>query len=358
MSTPAKIDLNARPGGVPLTRSTLPRWAPWATLIAAVVVGVLLYAALGVSAGLAVIATVVLYCVAIYAWSIAVEGGRRAKNRVVTAIVTATFLLALLPLASVLFTVVQHGLKPMNIDFFTFSMKGIVGAGGGIYHAIMGTLIITGIAALISVPIGIMCAIYLVEYGVKTRLARFVTFFVDVMTGIPSIVAGLFSYALFALIFGPAVSMGFMGSVALSVLMIPIVVRATEEMLKLVPNELREAAFGLGVPKWRVITKIVLPTALAGIATGVTLAIARVIGETAPLLITVGNPDQTNFNPFSGDMQTLPVFAYNQFMNPGVPPEASIDRAWGAALTLVVIVMVLNLAARLVTRFFAPKTNS
>jgi phosphate transport system permease protein len=217
-------------------------------------------------------------------------------------------------------------------------------------------LIITALAAAMSIPIGLLAAVYLVEYG-RGRLARAITFFVDVMTGIPSIVAGLFSFALFALFLGPSVRMGFMGSVALSVLMIPVVVRSTEEMLKIVPNELREAAYALGTPKWRTITKVVLRTAIAGITSGITLAIARVIGETAPLLVTVGLTTGLNLNPFSGRMATLPVFAFNSYAAPGVPREPFIDRAWTAALVLMIIVLVLNLVARLIARVFAPKTR-
>jgi phosphate transport system permease protein len=208
----------------------------------------------------------------------------------------------------------------------------------------------------ISVPVGLLTAIYLVEYG-RGRLARAITFFVDVMTGIPSIVAGLFAYALFVMFFGPGAEMGIMGAVALSVLMIPVVVRSTEEMLKLVPNELREASYALAVPKWRTIVKVVLPTSIAGIATGVTLAVARVVGETAPLLITVGSPTYDNFNPFDGAMQTLSVFAYNSYAHPGLDREAYLERAWTAALLLILIVMALNLLARLISRIFAPKTR-
>ena len=178
------------------------------------------------------------------------------------------------------------------------------------------------------------------------------------MTGIPSIVAGLFAYALFVIVFGPGVRMGFAGAVALSVLMIPVVVRSTEEMLKLVPHELREAAYALGVPKWRTIVKVVLPTSLAGIATGVTLAVARVIGETAPLLIVAGTTTSMNMNPFEDSrMASLPVFAYYSYVSPGVPRDPYIDRAWTAALTLIIIVMVLNLVARVVSRVFSPKTR-
>jgi phosphate transport system permease protein len=206
-----------------------------------------------------------------------------------------------------------------------------------------------------SIPVGLLTAVYLVEYG-RGRLARAITFFVDVMTGIPSIVAGLFAFALFALFAGPGVRMGFMGSVALSVLMIPVVVRSTEEMLKIVPNELREAAYALGVPKWRTILKVVVPTSIAGIASGITLSIARVIGETAPLLIAVGITTGVNLNPFDSRMATLPVFSYYSYVAPGVPREPFIDRAWTAALVLIILVMVLNLAARLIARLFAPKT--
>jgi phosphate transport system permease protein len=179
-----------------------------------------------------------------------------------------------------------------------------------------------------------------------------------VMTGIPSIVAGLFAYALFAIFFGGGIRMGFAGAVALSLLMIPLVVRSCEEMFKLVPNELREAAFALGVPKWRVIVKVVFPTALAGMITGITIAIARIIGETAPLLIICGATDSTNLNPFSGRMMTLPVYIFNQYLHPGIPPQYSIERAWGAALVLTVIVMVLNLAARIFSFYFSPRTKA
>jgi phosphate transport system permease protein len=188
-------------------------------------------------------------------------------------------------------------------------------------------------------------------------MARTVTFLVDVMTGIPSIVAGLFAYALFVLFFGPGIRFGFGGSVALSLLMIPVVVRSVEEMLKLVPHELREASYALGVPKWRTIVKVVLPTAMAGIVTGVMLAVARVAGETAPLLIIAGSTDSLNLNLFGERMMTLPVFIYYSYMQPGVPPEFGQARAWGAALVLIAIVMALNLLARLVGRYFAPKTG-
>ena len=301
--------------------------------------------------------TLVVFAVAWPVWTLMVEGPRSAQDRLVTTAVWSAFGAAMIPLVSLAWTVLSNGLGVLSAEFFTSSMQSVVGEGGGIYHAIWGSLIVTGIAALMSVPIGIMAAVYLVEYGEGRRLARWITFLVDVMTGIPSIVAGLFAYALFVLAFGPGVRMGFGGSVALSILMIPIVVRSTEEMLKLVPDELREAAYALGVSRWRTIVKVVIPTALGGIVTGVTLAIARVFGETAPLLVIAGDTDAVNFNPFDGRMATLPVYAFYSYTQPGVPPEYGQARAWGAALVLITIVMLLNVIARAIGRRFAPKTQ-
>jgi len=295
------------------------------------------------------------------------DARRKLTDRVMTGVVGLAFLIALIPLVSLSWTVVGKGVERLTPYFLSVSMRGVFGGmdAGGIYHAILGTLLITGVAAVISVPIGLMTAIYLVEYG-RGPLARSVTFFVDVMTGIPSIVAGLFAYALFAVFFGPGVRFGVVGSVALSVLMIPIVVRSCEEMLRLVPNELREAAYALGVPKWLAILKVVVRTALAGIVTGIMLAVARVIGETAPLLVTVGVIDSINTNVFEGRMMTLPVYVYRQYYQGLVScpegatdciPTINIDRAWAAALTLILIVMLLNLIARLITRYFAPRAR-
>lgn len=271
-----------------------------------------------------------------------------------TVLVSSAFAVAIVPLISLAYTVVTKGAARFDLDFFTLSMRNVVGQGGGALHAIVGTLEITGMATLISVPIGIMTAIYLVEYG-RGKLAKMVTFFVDVMTGVPSIVAGLFAYALFVVFFGPGVRMGIGGAIALSVLMTPVVIRATEEMLKIVPNELREAAYALGVPKWLTILKVVLPTSLAGIATGIMISIARVIGETAPLLIIAGFTASMNYNPFDERMATLPVFVFTSYANQGIEMQAYVDRAWTGALTLMLIVMILNLAARLVSKFFSPK---
>ena len=334
----------------------LPSWAPLACFAGAAVLAYLLGLMTTSNVVLLVVYTVVLGTIALYVASRIVEGRRRATDRLVTCVVVSAFGIAMVPLVSLVIEVVGRGAERLDGEFLTYSMTGIVGEGGGVYHAIMGTLVITGLTTLISVPIGLMTAIYLVEYG-SGRLKRAITFLVDVMTGIPSIVAGLFAYALFAVFFGPGIRLGVAGAVALSVLMIPVVVRSAEEVLKLVPNELREAAYALGVPKWRTIVKVVIPTAVAGLGTGITLAIARVIGETAPLLVTVGIINGTNLNPFDGRMATLPVYAYYQLTQPGVPPEFAIDRAWTAALILIILVMGLNVVARLISRFFAPKTG-
>jgi phosphate transport system permease protein len=334
----------------------LPRLALPGLYLFGVALGTVLSAATGFSVTSTVIYGVVLGTLAVYVATRAVEGRRKATDRLVTCLVTTAFGIAMIPLVSLVYTVLDKGLARFDSQFFTNSMFRVVGEGGGAYHAIIGTLIITAVATLISVPIGLMTAIYLVEYGTG-RLKRAITFFVDVMTGIPSIVAGLFAFALFTLLFGNDVRMGVMGAIALSVLMIPVVVRSCEEVLKLVPNELREASYALGVPKWRTVVKVVLPTAVAGLGTGVTLSVARVVGETAPLLVTVGLITSTNVNPFDGRMATLPVFAFYQLTQPGTATQAFLDRAWTAALVLIILVMALNVVARLISRFFAPKTG-
>jgi len=299
--------------------------------------------------------TVVAYSAGIYLVSRIVEGRRQAVDRLMLAVVTSCFAIVMLPLVSLVWTVVERGSNRFDTTFFTETMRGVVGEGGGAYHAIVGTLIVTGLATLMSVPFGLFTAIYLAEYGHGTRLAKAIQSMVDVMTGIPSIVAGLFAYALFELLFGPGTRSGFAGAVALTVLMTPVVVRSAEEMLRLVPDELREASYALGVPKWKTIVKVVLPTAIAGIITGVVLAIARVIGETAPLLVTAGLAQGVNWNPFDGRMTTLPVFTYYQYVQPGLPPEAGQDRSWTAALTLMIIVGVLFSLARVLSSALKPK---
>ncbi|MFE0807250.1 phosphate ABC transporter permease PstA [Streptomyces sp. NPDC058794] len=338
-----------------LRGATLPKWFPWAVAAGATLAGLGISTVAGLNSSIqwALIA-VVLFVGGTYAISAGVEGGRQAKDRVATSMVWVAFLLALIPLLSLIWETVKRGVEVLDGYFLTHSM-GVVAdyePGGGIYHAILGTLEQVGLATLFSVPVGVLTAIYLVEYG-RGRLAKAVTFFVDVMTGIPSIVAGLFILSLWVLILdmGPS---GVAGSFALSILMIPVVVRSTEEMLKLVPNELREASLALGVPKWRTILKVVLPTSIGGIVTGVMLSVARITGETAPVLLLVWGTDFINANPFQDPQESLPMYIYLQYTAGSDP---AYDRAWAAALTLIAFIMILNLVARGIARWKAPKTG-
>ncbi|MEI3493546.1 MAG: phosphate ABC transporter permease PstA [Bifidobacterium animalis] len=297
---------------------------------------------------------------------------RKRKDMVMRALIILAFVVALIPLISVLWTTLAHGIRRLNWDFLSHNMTNVIGGNqtpsggyGGILHAIIGTLEITLGAMVISIPIGVMCAVYLIEYAGKSKLARTIHLLVDVMSGIPSIVAGLFAYSMFAILVGSGTLNGFEGSVALSLLMIPTVVKTTEEMLKIVPNDLREASLALGVTKQRTITKVVLRTALSGIVSGSILAIARVIGETAPLLMTAGYIVSTNANLFLGEMTTLPVYVYQEYSkyHANCPADAGsgcvtaipMERAWSAALVLIVIVLILNLIGRIVAKVFAPK---
>jgi phosphate transport system permease protein len=356
-TTPARPIENAYSAG------QLPRWAPLLLLISSISTFIIIFMFIqaGQPAGefnivAALLFGIVLYAIVLSTVSRLVEGHRRATDRLVTTLVTLAFVIALLPLISLLYTVVTNGAARFDVDFFTLSLRNVVGEGGGALHAIIGTLEMTLTATVISVPIGLMASIYLVEYG-RGRLAQAITFFVDVMTGIPSIVAGLFAYSLMVLFFGPGIRIGIAGAVALSVLMIPVVVRSSEEMLRLVPNELREAALALGVPKWLTVVKVVLPTSIAGITTGVMLSIARVIGETAPLLVAAGFTNNFNYSLFSDRMQSLPVYVYSSYISQGTDAQSYIDRAWAGALTLILIVMALNLLARIIAKIFAPKTG-
>lgn len=332
-----------------LIRARLPRWSLAAIAAAAVVLTLLLSAATPLQ-GLvgSVLVAVFLYVVGQTVASALVEGRRAATNRLVTSVVVICTCAALLPLVAVLGFTIVKGVKVLNVSFLTHTMRGVAeqDPNGGIYHAIIGTLEQVGLAALMAIPFGLLVAIYLVEYS-SGRLGRVVSFFVDVMTGLPSIVAGLFIFALWILVLGRSFS-GFAGALALAILMLPTVVRSAEEMLKIVPDSLREGSYALGVQKWVTVVRVVLPTALAGIVTGVMLAIARVTGETAPLLLTVfGNP-ALNFNPFSGAQASLPLFVFSEA---GLPNDTAIDRAWAAALVLIVIVLFLNVVARIVARF-------
>jgi phosphate transport system permease protein len=340
-----------------LRAATLPKWFAWAVAAGSVALGLGISAAAGLDSSIqwALIAGV-LFVLGTYAVSARIEGRRQARDRVATSVVWVAFLLAVVPLASLVWETVGRGVKVLDGYFLTHSM-GVVSTsetGGGIYHAILGTLEQVGLATAIAVPIGVLTAIYLVEYG-RGNLAKAVTFFVDVMTGVPSIVAGLFILSTWILILGMGQS-GFAGAMALTILMLPVVVRSTEEMLKLVPNELREASLALGVPKWRTILKVVLPTAIGGITTGVMLAVARIAGETAPVLMLVWGSNYINANPFSDPQASLPMYIYLQFQQSG-GEGAAYDRAWAAALTLIAFIMILNLAARGIARLKAPKSG-
>jgi phosphate transport system permease protein len=334
------------------SQARLPRWAPY-------LVGVVAAAAAGfpaIVAGWSMagwgVAALALFVTLLAVWSLLVESRRAAVDRMVTCLVWVATLAATAPLLWLLWVVVDHGIRSINVEFLTYSMYNVVGnEQGGLYHALIGTLMITSAAALISVPVGVLCAIYLVEYGGHGRLARVVSFLVDVMIGIPSIVAGLFALAVFALLFGPAFRAGIGGAVALSLLMLPTVVRSAEEMFRLVPDDLREASYALGVPKWLTVWRVVLPTALGGLVTGVVLAISRVVGETAPLLVVAGSVDGVNTDLFSGRMTTIPVYIYEQYSE---STPIGYQNAWGGALVLLTVVVVLNLAARIIGRLLAP----
>ncbi|KTF04186.1 Phosphate transport system permease protein PstA [Trueperella bernardiae] len=340
---------------VATTQKRLPAWFTVAALVASVVIGVV-GAQIFDSGAVGVIVFLFLYLAIVAGAGFGVEGRRYGTDRVMTSMIIGAFVAAVIPLLSLLWTVLAQGWSRMSAaGFFTSTTFGqsmadsVTGAG----HAVVGTLLITGFAALISVPLGVLTAVYLVEYG-KGKLKRFITFMVDIMTGIPSIVAGLFAAAMIPMInqalFGQAqFKNGFAGAIALVVLMTPIVVRNTEEMLRLVPNELREASYALGVTKAGTIIRVVLRTAVSGIISGIFIAIARIIGESAPLMITAGTTDFYNYNIFQNQMYTLPVYVYNQYVS------GNSAEAWAGALLLILVVLILNLLARWIAKRFAPK---
>jgi len=279
--------------------------------------------------------------------------GRELRDQLARVVMWLAFLIALIPLVWILWTVLSKGIGlVLDSQWWTNSQKGITSRreGGGAVHAIQGTLIQGVTTSVISVPIGIMTAIYLVEYG-RGKFAKAVSFMVDILTGVPSIVAGLFIYAVWVTTF-KFQRVGFAVCLALVLLMIPVIVRSTEEMLKLVPNELREASYALGVPKWKTIARVVLPTAFSGIITGVLLGLARVMGETAPLLILGPYTKSIATDLFGGYMATLPTMI-NQDRTESLQP--AIDRVWAAALTLILLVLLLNLAGRVIARFGSVK---
>ena len=276
-----------------------------------------------------------------------IDPRRRRKDRFMRGLLAAGTLVALVPLVLIIYLLLQKGLGSWSGTFFTSDPTGsFFGDPGGIRSAILGTLEIVGLASLIAIPIGIGVALYLTEYGRNGRFASVVRYFVDVMTGVPSIVFGLFIYITLVVSHIGGNFTAWKGSVALSLLMLPIVVRASEVVLLLVPSALREAALALGAPRWRVITRVVLPTALPGLVTGSILAIARGMGETAPLIFTVSVAFGLTGN-LGAQMNSLPLQIFNDISS---PRDAIIARAWGAALTLVALVLILNLIARLIAR--------
>jgi phosphate transport system permease protein len=277
-----------------------------------------------------------------------ISPGRVRRDRIMRGVLLAGTLIALVPLILVIFYLLQKGLSSWSGSFFTSDPNGnFFGNPGGIRSAILGTIEIVALASLIAIPIGIGVALYLTEYGKEGRFANIVRYFVDVMTGVPSIVFGLFIYIVLVLAkTGGAAFTGWKGSIALSLLMLPIVIRSAEVVLLLVPSALREAALALGAPRWRVVWRVVLPTALPGLITGSLLAIARGMGETAPLLFTAAGAFTLTFN-LNQQMNALPIQIYNDILS---PRDVVVARAWGAALTLVALVLILNLIARAVSR--------
>lgn len=278
---------------------------------------------------------------------------RKLKNVVAAIVVTGAFALALVPLLWILYVVVSKGAKALtSASWWSRSQQGVLPeqVAGGVYHAIYGTLAQAFVAAVIAVPLGVMVAVYLVEYA-HGRLGRTTTFMVDILSGVPSIVAALFVFSLWISRFGFQQS-GFAVSLALVLLMLPVVVRSAEEMLRLVPDELREASYALGVPKWATIVRVVLPTAMSGIVSGVVLAVARVMGETAPVLVLVGYSSSINFDMLQGNMASLPLLIYTQLIN---PTPAGQLRVWGGALTLILIIAALSVIASVVARLLSPR---
>lgn len=279
-----------------------------------------------------------------------VDRGRRARNGLATAWLVGSFVVVAVPLVLIVGYVVAQGASAISWEFLTQAIEpSRRREGGGIGPAVLGTVLITAGATAMAVPLGVLGAIYLHEYGGKGRVAGIIRFMSDVMTGVPSVVMGLFVYTIWVLTFGQS---GFAGSLALACLMLPVIIRSTEEMLRLVPDELRQAAYALGARKSRAIATVVLPTAIGGITSGVMLAVARAAGETAPLLFTVGFVYDSNWNLFDGPSVALPQLI---FQNAQQPYDAAQARAWGAALTLVVIVLVFTVAARLISSRFSIK---
>ncbi|MDA8229537.1 MAG: phosphate ABC transporter permease PstA [Desulfitobacterium hafniense] len=273
-----------------------------------------------------------------------INKSRKVKNTVMMSLFVISTILALVPLFGVLGYVVLNGIGALDFDFFTNLPKPLGVVGGGMANAIVGTLIIITIASIIGIPVGILAAIYLTEYDRTSWLSTAVRFTTDVLTGIPSIIIGIVVYT--TIILRTKQFSAISGGIALAIIMVPLVIRSTEEMLKLVPHTIREAAYALGIPKWRAIINVVLPTAAKGILTGAMLGVARVSGETAPLLFTAfGN----NYwaKSLNEPIAALPLQIYQYAIS---PYEDWHRQAWAGSLVLILLVMVLTISARLIFR--------
>jgi phosphate transport system permease protein len=331
-----------------LRQAAIPRWGFAALAIGGIAVTLLLFAVTPMQGNADfVVVAAVLAALVPSAASWRIEGARRARDRLVTSLTLLALVLTLVPLGLVLGYVIKRGAKVFGWSFLTHSLAGIgpLNAGGGVYHAIIGTLEQVLVASAIAIPLGLMVAIFITEFG-NNAFGTAVQFLIDVMTGIPSIVAGLFVLSFWIIALNQPTT-GFAGGLALAIIELPIIVRTSEEMIRLVPGELREASYALGVARWRTMWRVILPTASTGITTGVMLAIARVVGETAPVLLVVGNNSFINTNPLKNAQGSLPVVV---FLGARSSSDFDVARAWGAALTLILFVVVLYIAARLLTR--------
>jgi len=272
-------------------------------------------------------------------------GARKRRNRVMEAVLFTTILLALFPLILILFEVIRRGVGAMNIEFLTSVQNiSLIREGGGYLNGLVGTLYMLVIASVIAIPLGIATATYVVEYS-GSKLVLIIQFFTDVMTGVPSIFVGLFIYTILVQRGNGFSTLA--GGLALSLLMIPIIARASEEVIRLVPDDLRNAAYGLGARRWQVIMQIVLPTASSGLITASMLAIARAAGETAPLLLTALGAFKIVPALLGSPQAALPLIIFNEARGPFEPAHA---RAWAGALELMVLVLILTLIARAIGR--------
>lgn len=283
------------------------------------------------------------------------RSGRTVRNGVATTLMVLSLLIVLVPLVAIIVTLVSKGASIISWNFLTSDIPPVRRKGGGMGPAVVGTIVTTGMASLMAIPLGVLGAVYLNEYGSGSRMSSLLRFLANVMTGVPSIVMGLFVFTIWVLRFGVDGVNGFAGALALGCLMLPIIIRSSEEMLRLVPSHLREASLALGSSKARTIATVVLPAAFPGILSGVLLAVARAAGETAPLLFTIGAATTTNWNPLKGPNTALSA---QIFLNAQQPFAGAQQRAWGAALTLIALAFLLLIVSRIVASFFRPAAKS